>query len=86
MQHILAHPKSTLYHGFLKIVSLYKDDVNSVWYTFRIVNNALTPTVNMICTSAYWLFMLLAIVGLVICFTRRIGLETGPLPGALDCL
>jgi 4-amino-4-deoxy-L-arabinose transferase-like glycosyltransferase len=80
VQHILAHPKSTLYHGFLKIVSLYKDDVNSVWYTFRIVNNALTPTVNMICTSAYWLFMLLAIVGLVICFTRRIAWKLALFP------
>lgn len=62
---IFAHPLSTAHHGFLKIIDLYKNDINSVWYTFHEVSPGLTNTMNSVCNTTYFLFMLLALVGLV---------------------
>ncbi|GMA51077.1 hypothetical protein GCM10025857_24340 [Alicyclobacillus contaminans] len=64
-RYILSHPLTTLHHGILKIISLYKDDVNSVWYTFHVTAPALTTSISWFCTVVYGLFMLLAAIGLI---------------------
>jgi 4-amino-4-deoxy-L-arabinose transferase-like glycosyltransferase len=67
IQHILHHPASTLHHGVLKIIDLYKTDVNAVWYTFHVVYQSKTIlyVMDTITSAAYWLFMIIAIIGLI---------------------
>jgi len=64
-QHILHYPMSTLWHGVLKIIDLYKNDVNAVWYTIHVVNPSRTVLIvfDLVTSIAYWLFMALVLVG-----------------------
>ncbi|WP_081841415.1 glycosyltransferase family 39 protein [Alicyclobacillus macrosporangiidus] len=65
LQYITAHPVIWLYHGLIKIKDLYKDDVNAVWYTFRVVSHdgGVVWAWNQICNWGYWLFMALCALG-----------------------
>ncbi|MCL6636965.1 MAG: hypothetical protein K6T26_03350 [Alicyclobacillus sp.] len=65
---ISAHPLIWLYHGLWKVFDLYKDDTNAVWYTFHMVaqSGGVVWAWNLICTYAYYVFMALAVAGMLV--------------------
>ncbi|WAH35895.1 glycosyltransferase family 39 protein [Alicyclobacillus dauci] len=72
---IFHHIPTTVLHGFMKIWDLYKDDVNSTWYTFHVAPGLdhLTKPIDAINTTFYFLFMAAAAIGIVMVVVRRIG-------------
>ncbi|MFD1673335.1 glycosyltransferase family 39 protein, partial [Alicyclobacillus fodiniaquatilis] len=57
----------TIGNGFLKIYHLYKTDVNATWYTLRVIpafKHWVDP-VNHLNTTAYYLLMAFALIGLI---------------------
>lgn len=81
-QHILHHPLFTMHHGLLKIIDLYKNDTNPVWYTFHALSNSKTLlySMDLVSTAAYYLFMILTIIGLYALVKTRLGWKSAVLP------
>lgn len=75
INHILHHIPTTILNGLFKMYDLYKNDVNSTWYTFHVVKNLkhLTAPVDAINTTYYFLFMAAAVLGLVLILVKRLG-------------
>ncbi|MDQ0189938.1 hypothetical protein J2S03_001801 [Alicyclobacillus cycloheptanicus] len=71
--YILHHPETTFVNGLIKIFDLYKVDTNAVWYTVHQVSSSrlLFYGVEMLTTGLYWVFMVLAVAGIVV-WIRRI--------------
>ncbi|GLV13482.1 hypothetical protein Heshes_11660 [Alicyclobacillus hesperidum] len=74
LHYIEHHIGRTIVNGFIKIWDLYKDDLNANWYTFRVsphVAGWLRP-MDAVLTTAYFLFMVPAGIGLIYFWVRRI--------------
>ncbi|MBX6353937.1 MAG: glycosyltransferase family 39 protein [Thermoflavifilum sp.] len=71
LQNLEDHPLRILHHGLIKIVDLYKNDTNSVWYTFHMVRDALALPAARFCTATYHVFMILALGGMVYMLSRK---------------
>ncbi len=85
IHYIEHHIPQTIINGFKKIWDLYKADVNSAWYTFRVSPHVASwlKYVDGIATTGYFLFMLPAVIGLMVLFVRRIpGWRTAMFPFA----
>lgn len=74
LQYIEHHIPKTILNGFIKIFDLYKADVNSVWYTFRVEPNLahLVPRVDAVTTTGYFLFMMAVAIGLGVVWVRQL--------------
>lgn len=70
---IFHHIPTTIENGFLKIWDLYKADVNSTWYTFHELPHlkSWTASVDALNTTVYFLFMMVAAIGLGVLLIRR---------------
>jgi 4-amino-4-deoxy-L-arabinose transferase-like glycosyltransferase len=69
IEHLMAHPASVAYHGLRKIAALYGPP-GSVWWWLTVGHPASIGALVAAGAAAYWLFMTLAVIGLVIGWRR----------------